>query len=91
MPPLPGKRRTWLGLGVLLALYLGSYLCLSRSGFREADRYEMEGFYFCSPDKPHAETVHFSCVTVYSPLIAIDRLLGTGRAPAMCVGFTLGR
>jgi len=67
---------------VLLMLYAGTYLALSRAGFRWADRTNVEGFYFVEPRNEVADKVHHACTIVYYPLILTDNLIGTGRPPA---------
>ena len=66
----------------LLVLYVGSYLILSRNGFRRADEREWIGFYFVEPDDERSDVVHLYLTRFYYPLILIDNLLGTGRRPA---------
>jgi hypothetical protein len=67
---------------VAAALYVGSYYRLSRIGFREADRWNVDGFYFCDLTNPELDDVNQALATFYRPLIAIDVALGTGRRPA---------
>ncbi len=66
----------------MIVLYIGSYLALSRAGFRFADRTNCEGFYFVEPHDEYDDRVNHICVIVYYPLIFIDNLIGTGRSPA---------
>ena len=77
--------RRWLPKGfqlVLLVLYVGSYLVLSRRAFQVADATNAEGFYFVEPSSDAAWLVHEACCVFYYPLILLDQLLGTGRPPA---------
>jgi hypothetical protein len=77
------KPRLLLALAVFLLLYVGSYAVLSRRGYAEADRYNMKGFYYLTPEK----TVQWrfensTCIYLYLPLNVADQWLGTGRSPA---------
>jgi hypothetical protein len=69
-------------LVVVAVLYVGTYLGLSRMGFRRADRVNADGFYFVEPRDEAADAIHYGCTIVYYPLIFIDNLIGTGRPPA---------
>ena len=66
---------------VVAVLYVGTYLGLSRAGFRYADRVNCDGFYFVEPRDEAADAIHYGCTIVYYPLILIDNLIGTGRPP----------
>ena len=76
-------RKKWVRftLVLLLALYIGSYLLLSRRGFHISDEYGMKGFVFCPLRDPASFRLHFACVVFYAPLIVVDNLVGTGRRP----------
>jgi hypothetical protein len=39
---------------LLLSLYVGSYLALSRRGYAEADHFHMKGFYYCCQEDSDA-------------------------------------
>lgn len=68
---------------LVLLLYLGSYVVLSRRGYAEADRYGIKGFYYFLPEDSDAWRLkNFGCVLLFSPLNAVDRGLGFGRRPA---------
>jgi len=69
-------------LVVAAVLYVATYLGLSRNGFRYADRVNADGFYFVEPRNEAADTMNCACTIVYSPLIFLDNLIGTGRPPA---------
>ena len=81
-------RKKWKGLilvfGVLLLLsYIGSYAALSRRGYAEADRYNVKGFYYFSPEDSDAWRLqNYGCVYLFWPINAVDRWLGSGRHPA---------
>jgi hypothetical protein len=86
------KRITRLLVAILLLVYVGSYLVLSRRGFTEADQYHMDGFYFLTPeDTGEWRFWNYACVYVYYPLIEADQLVGTGRAPGKEPLFRLNR
>lgn len=69
---------------LLLALYVASYLWLSRRGYEQADEWNCAGFYYFTPQPTDAwRQKNYGCAVVYGPLNAIDRALGTGR-PAAC-------
>jgi len=68
---------------VLLTVYLASYLVLSRRGYREADAWNMNSFYYFTPEDTDIwRHTNFGCVLLFSPLNLIDRALGIGRPPA---------
>src|SRR6516162_1825606 len=72
-----------VALALLLALYIGSYLFISRRGYAGADKYGMSGFYYFSPEESAAwRAKNFGCVILFWPVNAIDRALGFGRYPA---------
>ncbi len=47
-------RRYLLLLAVLFGVYLTSYLWLSRRGYAEADRWNLCGFYYLTPEPTDA-------------------------------------
>ena len=68
---------------LLLLLYVGSYVVLSRRGYAEADRYNMKGFYYFFPENSAAwRWKNYGCMHLFRPLNALDRWLGLGRHPA---------
>jgi hypothetical protein len=76
------RRRVAIAVVVLL-LYVGSYLALSRPAFAEARRYNGVGFYFFPPQSTWRwRYSNFGCVFFYYPLIVLDTSLGTGMPPA---------
>jgi outer membrane protein assembly factor BamB len=75
------RRRLLLAVGFVVALYLVSYVLMSRVGFRYANMSESAGFYFVPPATPRGYAVHAFFVAAYSPLIALDNFVGTGRPP----------
>jgi hypothetical protein len=83
-----GKKRRWFQVTIivlilLLVVYAGSYLVLSRMAFARADVSDWEGFYFAAPeeDTDRCRSRHYTLVRVYYPLIVIDNWIGTGRPP----------
>ena len=71
-------------LVLILTLYIGSYLYLSRRAFAEYDArgYKPALLYFSPPQPgPEWERWNFGCVWFYRPLITVDCWLGTGREP----------
>jgi hypothetical protein len=81
------RRTCWAGAVflLLLTLYVGSYLYLSRKGIAECDALGYTGLYFSPPVRGREwEDWNFRCVWFYWPLIKVDRWLGTGREPG-CV------
>ncbi|NQT93174.1 MAG: hypothetical protein HQ559_10470 [Lentisphaerae bacterium] len=78
------KRLIWTIILALLLVYVGSYVILSRRGFREADKGGYSGFYLLTLENSTAwELKNYGLVLLYYPLILIDVMLGTGRMPAM--------
>jgi hypothetical protein len=69
-------------VGLVGLIYVGSYFVLSRQGFRQADAAGFDRFYFCSPDRPAADSINSGLDTLYWPLIRVDVSLGTGREAA---------
>jgi hypothetical protein len=78
------SKRLLLMFGALLVLlYVGSYVALSRRGYAEADQYNMKGFYYFFPaDSDAWRLKNYSCVYLFWPLNVVDRWLGLGRSPA---------
>jgi hypothetical protein len=85
-------RRMLLIVAGALAMYIGSYLVLSRRGMAEMKSYGMIAFFYVPADKVFAseewELAHYVLMRVYEPLNYLDRALGTGKSP--CDGFTRG-
>jgi hypothetical protein len=76
------RRRRSLLIGLLLAVYVGSYLWLSRRGYEEAERFNMCGFYYFTPEPtPEWRFKNYGCVRLFAPLNVLDCALGTGRPP----------
>ena len=68
---------------VLLLLYVGSYLVLSRRAFGEARSDNSTGFYFFQPqDTDLWRYSNGTCIYLYYPLLLIERWLGTGQWPS---------
>jgi hypothetical protein len=64
----------------LLGLHVGTYLGLSRRGYDEARRYNLQGFYYFTPEPTDAwRSSHHWCWVAFWPLNEIDKLIGTGR------------
>ena len=67
----------------LLMAYVGSYIVLSRRGFRHAESINAVGFYFFPPENTDTwRTWNYGLVKFYYPLILIDVWIGTGRRVA---------
>ena len=80
------SRRRYQALQILillLTLYVGSYLYLSRRGFAESDAMGCTRSLYFSPPQPSKEWErwNYGCVRFYRPLITLDCWLGTGREP----------
>lgn len=67
---------------ILVALYVGSYITISRQAFRYSDRFNIEGFYFIPPSNSSSYGLNRKLVMFYYPLIVLDIAIGTGRVPA---------
>jgi hypothetical protein len=75
-------RRFRVFLATLLIIYLTSYVGLSRHGFTKSDAIGLTGLWFFAPeDGTGWRRLHYTCVVLFLPLIAIDNLIGTGRPP----------
>jgi hypothetical protein len=73
------SRRCAIAGVILLTVYPGSYLAMSRIAFRKADRANAEGFCFFEPRTRGVKTADDWCFAVYWPMVEIDKALGTGR------------
>jgi len=84
MPRLKRRRLFIHALtAMMLAVYVGSYLVMSRRGFAYADRHNTEGVYFFPPENTDASRrKNYACVYVFYPLTSFDNLIGTGRPAA---------
>jgi hypothetical protein len=70
-------------LGLILAVYIGSYAALSRRGYAEAKRWDAEGFYYFTPENTDTwRWKNRACVIIFWPINFVDRILGLGRDPA---------
>jgi hypothetical protein len=77
------NRRRLIFIGILLAVYICTYVGLSRRGYAEAREWHMVGFYYFTPeDSAFWAFKNYSCVCLFYPLNAVDRWLGYGEAPA---------
>jgi hypothetical protein len=77
-------RRCWVFL-ILLVVYCGVYLWLSRSGYSAARKFSVYGFYYVPPsDTTGWRSLNNTCIMVFSPLNAVDPSLGTGMDPDPC-------
>jgi len=77
------SRHAYLVVALLVAVYVASYLWLSRRGYDEADRWSCKGFYYFTPDDSKSWRVkNYGCAAAFAPLNALDRALGNGRSPA---------
>ena len=77
------SRRALVLLALLVAVYVASYMWLSRRGYAQADQWNCRGFYYFTPEPTDVWRVkHFGCARFFFPINALDRALGTGRSPA---------
>ena len=67
---------------LLVAMYIGSYLLLSRLSYKRADALDLEGYYFVAPTSQRAETLNRCITYFFYPLVFVDCRLGSGRCPA---------
>ena len=67
---------------LLVAIYIGSYVLLSRLSYKRADALDLEGYYFVTPTSQRAETLNRRFTFFFYPLVFLDCRLGTGRCPA---------
>jgi hypothetical protein len=76
-------KRWHLLLLLLFALYVATYLVLSRRGYEESRKYHMQGFYYFSPENSDRwRFKNYGCAIVFWPLNAFDRVTGFGQYPA---------
>ena len=86
------RKKLVLVIALLVAVYVGSYLWLSRRGYAEADRCKMPGFcYFTPEDSNTWQYKNYGCVILFCPLNMVDRCLGFGREPAHVCFFRLSK
>jgi len=79
----PNRRLMILAIACLLAAYVGAYVCMSRRGYAEADRWDGAGFYYFTPENSDSwRRWNYGCEILFRPLNWIDRQLGCGRPPA---------
>jgi hypothetical protein len=82
-------RRLIIIVAGALAMYVGSYLVLSRRGMAEMPKYGLIAFFYVPADKaiasPEWEDIHIFLLRVYEPLNELDRALGTGKSPSRCI------
>lgn len=80
------RKRHYVFLTLTIAVYLASYVVLSRRGYAEADRYHSEGFFYSPLERSGAwQFKHYGCVILFWPLNQLDQLIGTGRPPQLSV------
>jgi len=76
------RKKLMAAVALLLAGYVLSYLWLSRQGYAEADRYNIKGFFYFSPENTATwQFKNYSCAFLFWPLNVVDRSLGIGRNP----------
>jgi hypothetical protein len=76
------RKVTIAALLLLLFAYACSYVCLSRRGYAEAERFDFHGFYYFTPeDSDTWRYTNYGCVFLFWPLNKLDRALGYGRPP----------
>jgi hypothetical protein len=67
---------------LLLSAYIAAYVCLSRRGYLEAERFGFPEFYYFAPkDSDTWRYANYGCVYLFSPLNKLDRALGSGLPP----------
>jgi hypothetical protein len=79
------RRKRWIrGAAIALVVYLAAYAILSRWGMARSKAMGCEGWYFFVPrkDAPSRYSLHLGCVAAFSPLIVLERALGTADWPA---------
>jgi hypothetical protein len=62
--------------------YVSTYVYFSRVGYAEQDNACSPVFYFSSPYTGGNANSHFTCYTIYAPLIYLERAAGSTRIPA---------
>jgi hypothetical protein len=76
-------------LVLVMLLYVGSYLVLSRRGMADMEKYHLVGFFYVPTEKAFEsedwEAAHYRIATFYQPLNWIDCKLGTGRGHCRCI------
>jgi hypothetical protein len=70
-------------LTIIISIYTGSYLVLSRAGFSRGKRDGIGGFSYVEVSSQHTSVLNRVLIGFYYPLWCIDRWLGTGR-PLAC-------
>lgn len=87
------RSRAMLGvLWVVLTLYVGSYAVLSRRGMEEAERCNMCGFYYFTPENTETwRAKHSFCCWLYFPINALDQAVGLGKGPGRVLFWGLSK
>jgi hypothetical protein len=82
-PPVKWRTVACSVLAFLVLVYVASYITMSRRGFRWADEYGFKGYYFYPyEDTDEWRGREYGTRWLFSPLIVLEHMLGTGRAPA---------
>ena len=64
---------------VMVTLYVGSYMVLSRRGIARAELNDSEGFHFFPPENTNSwRRKNAGCIMLYMPLIWLEYQMGTG-------------
>jgi hypothetical protein len=67
---------------LVLVLYVGAYIGLSRRGYAEADEWHVKGFYYFRPEDSNAwSRKNYACIILFWPANFVDRSIGLGRHP----------
>ncbi|TWT38596.1 hypothetical protein [Blastopirellula retiformator] len=77
-------------LGLLLAIYVGSFYVISYIGYDES-ALELDGYYFADPLTEEGERRHLQLCQFYWPMIEFDAQLVTGRRPGAALMRYLSR
>ncbi len=79
------RRKRWVrGAAIFLAVYIAAYAVLSRWGMAQSRELQLAGWYFFVPRKDSSSRhyLHLGCIAAFSPLIVLERVLGTAEWPA---------
>ena len=85
-------QRVCVAVLLVLSVYVGAYLHLSRRGDAWCRRHNWSGFLYVLPgDCEDYDRWHYACIRLFRPLNDLDRALGGELVPCSCAGFGLAK
>lgn len=78
---MPRKQLPGISVVILILLYVGSYVALSRMGIQQAAQQDSESYYFVEPTSEGRINSHLICCMIYMPLIMTEVYSGAKFRP----------